>query len=194
MVEVAQGVFVHPGPHEEATPANLGAFANHGFIVGDDAVAVIDPGGSVRAGRRLLAAVQARTSLPVRYVIATHDHPDHSFGAAAFGGAQFVAHARLGAALERRGRFLLECTRERLGDAAQGTELIAPAVVVKVGDTLALDLGHRELRLRAWSTAHTDNDLTVLDAGSGTLWGGDLVFVERMPIVDGSLLGWLAVI
>jgi hypothetical protein len=48
MTEVAIGVFVHQGMHEEASPANEDAIANIGFVLGDEAVAVIDPGGSAR--------------------------------------------------------------------------------------------------------------------------------------------------
>src|SRR5919112_4704879 len=95
--EVAPGVFVYEAPIAIADEGNLGAIANLGFIIGRDGVAVVDTGGSLAAGRRLLKAIRQRTNQPIRYVINTHMHPDHVLGNAAFsgGGAIFVGHRNL---------------------------------------------------------------------------------------------------
>jgi quinoprotein relay system zinc metallohydrolase 2 len=191
VIQVAPGIFVHNGVQEDASPANDDAIANIGFIIGDDAVAVIDPGGSYREGTELRAAIRARTRLPIRYVIMTHVHPDHIFGAAAFRAdhPDFVGHAKLPGALAQRGAYYLRRLHEVLGDEANGSEIVSPNLLVS--SRLEFDLGERRLVVWAHGPAHTDSDLTVFDDKTKTFWLADLLFVDRIPVIDGSLVGWL---
>lgn len=193
--EVAPGVFVHQGRYEIFTPRNAGDTSNAGFVIGGDGVAVIDTGGSPRVGEQLLRAIRERTKLPVKYVINTHMHPDHVFGNVAFEADNpvYVGHRKLPRALAARKDRYLARNEELLGkDAFAGTRIIPPSKLVE--DKLELDLGGRTLVLDAQKTAHTDNDLTVLDKQTGTLFLGDLLFAKHVPALDGSIRGWLTLL
>jgi quinoprotein relay system zinc metallohydrolase 2 len=190
--QIADGVFAFQGADELMTAANDGAICNLGVVIGTDAVAVIDSGGSLIEAHALIAAVGKITSKPIRFLVNTHMHPDHIFGNAAFReiGATIVGHRNLPRALEARGAFYLHNYREQVGKAfMEGVEIVSPTMLVD--DRLQLDLGGRVLELQAWKAAHTDNDLTVFDPATSTLFAGDLVFVGSLPTLDGSLLGWL---
>ena len=192
VTEIAQGVFVHTGAHELFTPDNAGDISNSGFIIGSEAVAVVDTGGSRAVGLALKAAIRARTDLPIKYVINTHMHPDHVFGNAAFisDNPEFIGHYKLANALAARKEQYLQANKPLLGDAFEGVEIIPPARSIKGVEIL--DLGNRKLRVEAHATAHTDNDLTVTDEQTATMFMGDLLFSGHVPVVDGSIKGWLA--
>ncbi len=193
VTSIAPGVYVHFGKQEDAFPFNRGDIANLGFIVGDNSVAVIDTGSSPYLGDQLKRAVRSVTNLPIRYVINTHVHPDHVLGDVSFVGTDtvFVGNARLSAALQARGPYYMNALPRTVGeDDAKGAQVIAPTLSVQ--DETTLDLGGRKIVLKSWPTAHTDNDLTVWDAATQTLFASDLLFVNRIPVLDGNLSGWLS--
>jgi quinoprotein relay system zinc metallohydrolase 2 len=190
--QVAPGIYVHWGVQEFSDTKNHGAIANIGFIVGQRCVAVIDTGGNPGQGWALKNAIENITPKPVCYVINTHVHPDHIYGNSAFKnmGAKFVGHEKLARAMSVRGDYYIQKAQELLGIALTSNDIIPPDI--SVSNELDLDLGGRILKLTAHPAAHTDNDLSVYDPQTNTLWLSDLLFIGHLPSIDGSLKGWLA--
>ena len=189
--EVAPGLYVHRGVVAEPDAANGGDVANIGFVVGREAVAVIDAGTTRGVAEGVWRAIRTRTDLPVRHLILTHVHPDHTLGAPLFveAGAEVVGHAALDRALADRQANYLESMAALIGRGAMiGSGAVATDIAVATTHTL--DLGGRMLDLRAWPLAHTGTDLTVMDRQTGTLLAGDLIFDDHVPALDGSLRGW----
>lgn len=191
LTEISEGVYVHQGKHVELEHADHDDIANIGFITGDECIAVIDTGGSIDIGARLREAIRKISSLPVCYVINTHIHYDHVLGNAAFKDeqAKFVGHQNLAEEMEYNRAFFLSEFTANLGENPGDSSIIGPDILVS--DELDLDLGNRVLTLSAHPPSHTYSDLSVYDNKTGTLWLSDLLFIDRIPVLDASLKGWL---
>ncbi|MEE7437922.1 MULTISPECIES: quinoprotein relay system zinc metallohydrolase 2 [Methylobacterium] len=191
MEEVGPGLYVRKGRIADATPDNADAIANIGFLVGRTGVVVTESGGSLADGQWLRAEIAKRTDKPITHVVLTHVHPDHVFGAGAFVQDKpvFIGHAKLTEALAARGEFYRKRLIDLLGEDRTGP-VVYPTMTV--ADTAEIDLGDRRLTFTAHGPAHTTSDLSMIDSGSGLLFPADLLFVNRIPSLDGSLKGWLA--
>ena len=194
---VADGVYVHHGKHLDIDTGYQGDICNISFVVGSKGVAVIDTGGSLKVGTQLRAAIRKVTPLPVLYVINTHVHPDHVYGNAAFLTSNsheaepvFVGHEKLANTMELRREQYSKLNAKLLHEDAVGSELVKPTLIVK--NTLELDLGDRKLTLTAHPVAHTNTDVSLIDVKSSTLFTGDLLFIERTPVVEADIKGLIA--
>ncbi len=192
--KIADGIYVHHGQHQDIDDGYQGDICNLGVIIGKESIAVIDSGGSKHTGEQLLQAIRNISKLPVRYVINTHVHPDHTYGNAAFQGesVHFVGHEKLANTMLLRKEQYEKLNTSLLGDAGKASTTIPPDTTVH--DQLSLDLGDRVLQLQSQAVAHTHTDLTVLDSKTNTLFTGDLVFAQRTPVVEGDIKGLIAVL
>lgn len=192
--EVADGVFVHKGRHVPFEADGSDDIANIGFIIGERCVAVIDTGGSVTMGEALLQSIRRKTDKPVCYVINSHIHFDHVLGNIAFKStaARFIGHRDLADEILANKDFFLQQYAGSLGDKPDADSIVGPDILVE--NELEIDLGQRTLVLKAYETAHSHTDLSVFDEKTSTLWLSDLLFVERIPSLDGSLRKWLSVL
>lgn len=186
---LGDGIYVHHGVHLDIDEGYQGDICNASFIVGSKGVAVIDTGGSFKVGKQLREAIRKITPLPVIYVINTHVHPDHIYGNAAFldEKPQFIGHDKLANAMELRHEAYAKLNAKLLGADAQASVIVKPTMTVKT--TLEIDLGDRKLTLTAHPVAHTNTDVSVIESKADTLFTGDLLFIERTPVVEGDIKG-----
>lgn len=176
-VEVADGVHVIPDGRVELVP-------NVGFVVGDDAVLVVDTGMGPANGEYVLGHARRLAAGRRIYLTVTHFHPEHGFGAQVFkGAAQIVYNRGQRDELLRKGPAYLGMFRG-LGPGAaaalDGVDLVEPDTTYD-GQT-EIDLGGRSVRLRAVGPAHTASDQVVLVDGR-VLFTGDLLETRIFPIV-----------
>lgn len=183
--ELAPGVYA-------AIDAQGRAGANAGFVIGRDAVAVIDSFYRPDATRALLAEIRKRTALPVRFVVNTHHHIDHVGGNAvlAEAGALVIGHRQLPEWQHDENLRLLGA-RAGERERAQLAALPAPALLVR--DALELDLGGRRVAVRHWQ-GHTGGDLVVsVDVdGQRIAFLGDLFWCAAIPnLTDATVADWV---
>lgn len=191
---IGNGIYVHHGAHLDIDVGYQGDICNISFVVGSKGVAVIDTGGSLKVGNQLRDAIRKVTPLPILYVINTHVHPDHIYGNAAFlqDKPEFVGHAKLGDAMQLRQEAYDKLNIKYLGADAEGSVVVKPTILVK--EMMDLDLGDRSLEVTPYPSAHTNTDISVVDNKTQTLFTGDLLFIDRTPVVEADLKGLIAAI
>ena len=191
--EVADGVF-----RRRYQPYDVSVCA----VRGSDGLLIADTRSSHRQADEIHADLRELGTLPVRWVVNTHAHFDHTFGNARFGpasdtGAPIYAHERVPAHLDAYERpMLAKLIAAGEEPADEWREIVITPPTVLVGDAMALDLGGTTAELLHLGRGHTDNDLLVHLPASGVWLTGDLVEESGPPVYgSGSFpLDWPATI
>ncbi len=163
---------------------------NAGFIVTTEGVVVIDALASPRDGTRLLEAVRRTTKQPVKWLVLTHHHPDHHFGAIVFrrAGAKVIAHPDRRTLASDGGEDALIADWVRVVglDAMRGFEFAdVPDRPVTRSDTL--HMGGTTIVITHPGAAHTPGDLMVWLPRERVLFAGDLLIEDGVTMmVDGN--------
>ena len=190
--EVADKIYVHFGFQEDASKINKGDIANIGFIVGDKSILVIDTGGTPSIGEALYKKINEISGLPISYVVITHSHPDHYFGTNVFikESIDIIGHSKLQRSLDANFEFYknlqLVNTRDQSVKEFKNFKITK---IVNVDKSLNIDLGNRIIEIKAWPSGHTDNDLSIFDKKTRTLWTEN-IFIRRTPSIRASVKGW----
>jgi cyclase len=163
------------------------------FIEFDSYVVVFDPSTVIQA-RQLLAEIRARTSKPVRYVVISHFHPDHSAGAAVFAatGAEVVAAAAARRDFDNwvREDFAAKLLQQPVD--YRGLTYSPPTRYVE--NTWVLDDGKQRLELTHFGHGHTSGDLVGWMPKPRILFAGDLSTDGYLNLANANMNGWIAVL
>jgi cyclase len=178
------------GVYAAISPDGSKAGSNAGFIVGGNGVVVVDTFVSVAAARDLLAEIRKVTNLPIRLVINTHYHLDHTGGNAVFAeaGAAIVAQRNLRGWL-RTENLKFFGPNPKPEDKARVEALILPDEVYS--DALDIYLGSRLIQVR-YMLGHTGGDSVVMVPDAYVVFGGDLIWQKHLPnLIDATTSDWV---
>jgi glyoxylase-like metal-dependent hydrolase (beta-lactamase superfamily II) len=172
-----------------------GAGGNIGVSVGDDGIVVVDDQFAPLAAK-IQTALKGITDKPIRVILNTHWHGDHTGGNAALfsaSGAPILAHENV------RKRLMEGMPARKIGERSIDATPPAPheaLPIVTFQDKLSVHLNGEEIRARHFPTGHTDGDIVVFFTKSNVVHMGDDFVTYGFPFVDltsgGSVRGLIA--
>ena len=171
--------------------------ANAGIVVGKDSILVIDTLISSKEAKRFIKDIRAISDKPIRYVVNTHYHLDHTFGNSEFEklGAVIISHVNCKKNMEKSAEGTLKNAKAfgLTENDMEGTKISYPALTFQ--DRIDIDLGGQKVELSYVGIAHTDDSIIVYVPDKGVLFTGDILFTEYHPyIADGSIEEWTSVL
>jgi cyclase len=184
--EVSAGVYAH------IQPDGTWWINNTGFLTGPQGVISIDSCATQRRTRAYIDAITAVTPAPVRALVNTHHHGDHTFGNCLFPAAAIIAHenARTEAIAFGPPRDL------PFWDGPDWGDLTLDPPFVTFADQVTVHAGDLRAQVRYVGTAaHTTNDSIVWLPERSVLFCGDLIFNGGTPfLLMGSVAGAIEVL
>ncbi|GGA19847.1 MBL fold metallo-hydrolase [Dyella nitratireducens] len=167
------------------------AGSNAGFVIGPQAVLVVDTFESPAAAQKMLGAIRAKTNLPVRYVVDTHYHLDHVAGNQVFAksGAIIMAQENVRPWMRTENlKFFGEKITPKQRDWVK--DFYLPDVTYAQGATAYIGIDRGEvLRFMA---GHTGGDTIIYDAQANVVFCGDLFWNHALPnLIDASTKEWV---
>jgi len=182
---------VGPGVYAAIDGLEHKAGANAGFVIGDDGVLVVDSFFNLDAARALVREIHRLTPKPIRYVVNTHYHLDHTGGDQALrdAGAIIIAHKNVRSWVRTNNVNLFG---DRITPEIRSQIAAVPLPELVTDKDLTVWLGSRKVVVRT-VLGHTGGDLAIFVPDAKVLFTGDMLWRMVPPnLIDGSVKEWTA--
>jgi len=195
LTKIAAGIYSYV---DEKNPTPSSSFgANAGIIIGKDGIVVVDTLISSKEAQRFIADIKAVSDKPIRYVVNTHEHLDHSLGNSDFIrlGAVVVSHTNCKKNAEAAASTILQKAKSYglTDELLQGTKVATASLTFS--NRMEIDLGDRKVELIYTGASHTDGSILVYVPDTKVLFAGDILFTDAHPYMgEGQIKGWISVL
>jgi glyoxylase-like metal-dependent hydrolase (beta-lactamase superfamily II) len=182
---------VGPGVYAAIDGPEHKAGSNAGFVIGDDGVLVVDAFFTPDAAKALVGEIRRLTAKPIRYVVNTHYHLDHTGGDQVLrdAGAIIVAHRNVRGWVRTENAHLFG---DRVTPDLKARIAALPLPDLVTDKDLIVWLGSRKIVVRT-VLGHTGGDLTISIPDAKVLFTGDMLWRKVPPnLIDGSVAEWTA--
>lgn len=191
LTKIAENIYAYVDI-KGSSPANSFG-ANAGIIIGKNGIVVIDTLVSAKEAKRFIEDIRKISNKPIKYVVNTHYHLDHTFGNAEFEklGAIIISHVNDEQNLRKNGESALKNAKMYgLSDSdMEGTVIAYPAVTFN--NRMGLDIGDQKIELIYAGNSHTNGSIVVYLPDKKTLFAGDILFTGYHPfIAEGDIKSW----
>lgn len=192
LTKIADGVYSYVDIKNSSPSNSFGA--NAGIIIGRDGIVVIDTLVSSKEAKRFIKDIRAISKKPIKYVINTHYHLDHTFGNADFKrlGAVIISHTNDNKNLKTHGETALKNAKD-YGLSEQdmkGTKIAYPALTFN--DRMEIDMGDQKIEMFFIGHSHTDGSILAYLPDKKVLFAGDILFTNYHPFIgDGNIEEWV---
>ena len=193
--KISPHVYAWIGPLDGPSKKNQGYRMNMAFVVGDNAVAVLETGYTEAMAEAMLKHIRHITHKPIKAAINCNSQPDRFMGNPAFrrAGIKIIAHAESAKRMAKQSANYAS-NIERILELKAGSIKIPKAPDILITGKHVIELGGVNVILDNYGPAHTPAQLVAYIAQDHVVYSGDLLYGQRLLAIntDGSVSSWIS--